>query len=60
MILTAYQGSAPCNGPPVCRSLWVPLGIAHYSSGHKLTLLVHLHPFLVTMPHLTKPSFRVL
>ena len=51
---TVYLGSAPRNGPPVRHSLCVPLGITHCCSGYKLTPLVHLHPFLVTMPHLTK------
>ena len=60
MIRTVYRGSAPCNRPPVRRSLCGPLGITHWCSGHKLTPPVHLHPFLITMPHLTKPSFEAL
>ena len=58
MIPTVYGGSATCNGPPVRRSLCVPLYITHSCSAHRLTPLVHLHPSLVTMPHLTKPSFQ--
>ena len=60
MEATVYRGSVPCNGLPVCNSSCVPLGVTHCCSGQKLTPLVHIHPFLITMPAITKPSFRAL